>query len=115
MQAPVTPPGLGPAEETRDRVQKYPAPTYNATGDPPPTPDRGSIDLLLSHGYCLADDEHEREIMMPYPPLGLLYLSSHLKAPRFSVAVHDSTFSTIEEFQTCLDRLNRRSSASTAP
>ena len=66
---------------------------------------RGTIDLLLSHGYCLADDEHEREIMMPYPPLGLLYLSSHLKHRGFSVEVHDSTFSTIEEFQTCLDRL----------
>jgi hypothetical protein len=53
---------------------------------------RTDSDLLLSHGYCLAEDEHEREIMMPYPPLGILYLSSHLKRRGFRVAVHDTTF-----------------------
>ena len=31
-------------------------------------------DLLLTHGYFLHEDEKEREIMKPYPPLGLLYL-----------------------------------------
>ena len=36
-------------------------------------------DLLLTHGYFLADDEKERQIMKPYPPLGLLYLSAFLK------------------------------------
>ena len=56
-------------------------------------------DLLLSHGYCLAADEHEREIMMPYPPLGLLYLSSHLKAEGFSVEIHDSTFASPVDFE----------------
>ncbi len=25
-------------------------------------------DLLLTHGYFLAEDEKEREIMKPYPP-----------------------------------------------
>jgi radical SAM superfamily enzyme YgiQ (UPF0313 family) len=61
-------------------------------------PGRG-CDLLLSHGYCLAADEHEREIMMPYPPLGLLYLSSHLKAEGFSVEIHDSTFASPADFE----------------
>ena len=28
-------------------------------------------DLLLTHGYFLAEDEKERQIMKPYPPLGL--------------------------------------------
>lgn len=55
-------------------------------------------DLLLSHGYCLAEDEHEREIMMPYPPLGLLYLSSHLKRRGCSVAVYDTTFGSLDGF-----------------
>ena len=27
-------------------------------------------DLLLTHGYFLAEDEKERQIMKPYPPLG---------------------------------------------
>lgn len=49
-------------------------------------------DLLLTHGYFLAEDEKERQIMRPYPPLGLLYLSAFLKARSFSVEVFDSTF-----------------------
>ena len=49
-------------------------------------------DLLLTHGYFLADDEKERQIMKPYPPLGLLYLSAYLKRAGFSVEVFDSTF-----------------------
>jgi len=28
--------------------------------------------ILLTHGYFLAEDDKERQIMMPYPPLGLL-------------------------------------------
>ena len=36
-------------------------------------------DILLTHGYFLAEDEKERQIMKPYPPLGLLYLSAFLK------------------------------------
>ncbi len=35
---------------------------------------------------------------MPYPPLGLLYLSSHLKAAGFTVEVHDSTFASPADF-----------------
>ena len=49
-------------------------------------------DVLLTHGYFLAEDEKERQIMKPYPPLGLLYLSSFLKTRGYSVDVFDSTF-----------------------
>ena len=56
------------------------------------------MDILLSHGYFIAEDEHEQQIMKPYPPLGLLYISSHLKAKGFDVALFDSTFATIASF-----------------
>jgi radical SAM superfamily enzyme YgiQ (UPF0313 family) len=49
-------------------------------------------ELLLTHGYFLSDDEKERNIMKPYPPLGLLYLSAYLKAQGHSVEIYDSTF-----------------------
>jgi anaerobic magnesium-protoporphyrin IX monomethyl ester cyclase len=49
-------------------------------------------DLLLTHGYFLDEDEHERAVMKPYPPLGLLYLSAYLKRAGYSVEVFDSTF-----------------------
>ncbi len=57
------------------------------------------MDLLLTHGYFLAHDEHEQDIMRPYPPLGLLYVSSHLKARGFEVAVFDSTLSRKSELE----------------
>lgn len=49
-------------------------------------------DLLLTHGYFLSEDEKERQIMKPYPPLGLLYLSAFLRQRGFAVEVYDSTF-----------------------
>lgn len=65
------------------------------------------MDLLLTHAYFLAEDPKELEIRKPYPPLGLLYLSSHLRAKGFAVEIHDSTFSS---FDALADRL-----ASTPP
>jgi radical SAM superfamily enzyme YgiQ (UPF0313 family) len=62
------------------------------------------MDLLLTHGYFLAEDPQERRVMKPYPPTGLLYVSSHLKALGFSVGVFDSTFETFESFRAYLDR-----------
>ena len=56
-------------------------------------------DLLLAHGYFLADDEKERQIMKPYPPLGLLYLSAYMKRAGFAVEVFDSTFRERAEFE----------------
>ncbi len=61
------------------------------------------MDLLLTHGYHLHEDPHERAIMRPYPPMGLLYLSSHLKAKGFDVSVFDTTFSAPEAFQRLLE------------
>ncbi|MGA3130362.1 MAG: radical SAM protein [Terracidiphilus sp.] len=50
------------------------------------------MDLLLTHGYFLFEDPKELQIMKPYPPLGLLYICSHLRSRGFSVEVFDSTF-----------------------
>jgi len=55
------------------------------------------MDLLLTHGYFLDEDPKEREIMKPYAPLGLLYLSSHLRARGFDVEIYDSTFGSRQE------------------
>lgn len=51
-------------------------------------------DLLLAHGYFLFEDEKERQIMKPYPPLGLLYVSGWLRRAGFSVEVFDTTFAS---------------------
>lgn len=56
------------------------------------------MDLLLTHGYFLHEDEAETRVMKPYPPLGILYLSSHLKSKGFDVAIYDTTFKTKSEF-----------------
>ena len=50
------------------------------------------MDLLLTHGYFLNEDPKELQIMKPYPPLGLIYLSSFLKARGYNVEIFDSTF-----------------------
>jgi radical SAM superfamily enzyme YgiQ (UPF0313 family) len=55
------------------------------------------MDLLLTHGYFLNEDAKELQIMKPYAPLGLLYLSSHLRARGFGVEIYDSTFGSREE------------------
>ena len=58
------------------------------------------MDLLLTHGYFLDEDRREREIMRPYPPLGLLHLSAWLKRAGFAVEVVDSTFQTFDQVAT---------------
>src|ERR1700761_1275023 len=55
--------------------------------------------ILLTHGYFLSEDEKEQQIMKPYPPLGLLYLSAYLKTQGHSVEIYDSTFGTREELE----------------
>ena len=55
------------------------------------------MDLLLTHGYFLYEDPKELQIMKPYVPLGILYLTSHLRACKFEVEVFDSTFSSRSE------------------
>lgn len=53
--------------------------------------------LLLTHAYFLHEDSKEQQIMKPYAPLGILYLSSHLRARGFDVEIYDSTFGSREE------------------
>jgi anaerobic magnesium-protoporphyrin IX monomethyl ester cyclase len=53
--------------------------------------------LLLTHAYFLHADPKEQQIMKPYPPMGILYLSSHLRAKGFDVEIYDSTFGSREE------------------
>lgn len=62
------------------------------------------MDILLTHGYFLQEDPHELKVMKPYPPLGILYISSHLKAQDFDVDVFDTTFSTLGEWRTYVTR-----------
>jgi anaerobic magnesium-protoporphyrin IX monomethyl ester cyclase len=59
--------------------------------------------LLLTHAYFLEEDPKERQIMRPYAPLGILYLSSHLRGKGFDVDVYDSTFGSREELFAILD------------
>jgi radical SAM superfamily enzyme YgiQ (UPF0313 family) len=53
--------------------------------------------LLLTHGYFLYEDPKEQVIMKPYAPLGILYLSSHLRSKGFHVDIYDSTFGSKQE------------------
>jgi anaerobic magnesium-protoporphyrin IX monomethyl ester cyclase len=62
------------------------------------------MDLLLTHGYFLREDPKELQIMKPYAPLGLLYLSSHLRTKNVEVEVYDSTFGSKEELFGILDK-----------
>ena len=55
------------------------------------------MDLLLTHGYFLYEDPKELQIMKPYVPLGILYISSHLRAKGYAVEVFDTTFSSRSE------------------
>jgi radical SAM superfamily enzyme YgiQ (UPF0313 family) len=66
------------------------------------------MDLLLTHGYFLSADAQERRVMRPYPPLGLLYLSSHLRAQGADVHVFDSTFRSIPELEGVLSHRRPR-------
>ena len=55
------------------------------------------MDILLTHGYFLYEDPKELQIMKPYPPLGILYICSHLRKRGLSAEVFDSTFSSRQE------------------
>src|SRR5580693_676759 len=55
------------------------------------------MDILLTHGYFLYEDPKELQIMKPYPPLGILYICSHLREHGVNAEVFDSTFSSRQE------------------
>lgn len=57
------------------------------------------MDILLTHGYFLYEDPAEAAVMKPYPPLGILYITSYLERAGFDVHVLDTTFLTRSEFE----------------
>lgn len=61
------------------------------------------MDILLTHGYFLIEDPAEKRIMKPYPPLGIMYLSSYLKSKGFAVQIFDSTFRSKKDFYEFVD------------
>jgi len=61
------------------------------------------MDQRLTHGYFLSEDAKELQIMKPYAPLGILYLSSHLRAKGFDVEVFDTTFASRQELYSLLE------------
>ncbi len=62
-------------------------------------------DILLAHAYFLKMDIIEQRVMKPYPPLGILCLSSYLKRAGFSVDVFDATFKDPEDFREAVRRV----------
>jgi anaerobic magnesium-protoporphyrin IX monomethyl ester cyclase len=62
--------------------------------------------ILLTHGYFLNDDPNEKIIMKPYVPLGILYVSAYLERKGFDNEVFDSTFSSMQNLQDYLLKIN---------
>jgi radical SAM superfamily enzyme YgiQ (UPF0313 family) len=55
--------------------------------------------IFLTHGYFLKEDLREQQIMKPYVPLGILYISAWLEEHGVENFVFDSTFSSFEEMK----------------
>ena len=55
--------------------------------------------VLLTHGYFLKEDPSELEIMKPYPPLGMLYISAWLEQKGIEHDLFDTTFSDFGELE----------------
>lgn len=66
------------------------------------------MDLLLAHAYFLDQDPQEQHVMKPYPPMGLMYLSSHLKRRGVDVGLFDGTFQSQQQFSDLLARVRPR-------
>jgi radical SAM superfamily enzyme YgiQ (UPF0313 family) len=60
--------------------------------------------LLLTHGFFLNEDPKEQQILRPYPPLGILYLSAYLRSRGLDVDVYDATWGSREELFGILDQ-----------
>ena len=52
------------------------------------------LKIVITHAYYIRDDEKEKSIMMPYVPLGLLYISAWLEKHHLNHEVYDTTFSS---------------------
>jgi len=61
--------------------------------------------ILLTHGYSLQDDEKEQQIMRPYPPLGLLYVSAWLTKHQLENEVFDTTFAGMDALNVKIETL----------
>lgn len=55
------------------------------------------MQVILTHGYSIIDDVREQQIMKPYAPLGILYISGWLDADGINNHVIDTTFITQDE------------------
>src|ERR1700716_1505284 len=62
------------------------------------------MDVLLTHAFLMYGHRRERAEINPYPPLGLLYVNSHLKAHGVDAHLFDTTFSRFDELQAYLQR-----------
>lgn len=52
--------------------------------------------IVITHAYYLSEDKNEQKLMLPYPPLGMLYVSAYLTEQGLANQVFDSTFSSEE-------------------
>ncbi|MFY8109731.1 MAG: B12-binding domain-containing radical SAM protein, partial [Bacteroidia bacterium] len=52
--------------------------------------------VVFTHGYFINEDPKELEIMRPYVPLGILYISAWLQKNGYENEVFDSTFSSFD-------------------
>ena len=66
------------------------------------------MDILLTHSYYLYEDPAERRVMKPYPPLGLLYITSHLRSLGFDVELVDSTFMSRDDHLAAIQNSSAR-------
>jgi anaerobic magnesium-protoporphyrin IX monomethyl ester cyclase len=57
------------------------------------------MNTLLTHGYFLEEDEKEKLIMKPYPPLGILCISAFLEKNDVEHDLFDTTFSSFEKLK----------------
>lgn len=60
------------------------------------------MNIMLTHGYFLEEDQKEQAIMRPYIPLGILYISAYLEQYGYDNRVFDSTFSSFDKLCTAL-------------
>lgn len=62
------------------------------------------MQVLLTHGYFIAEDEKEQKIMKPYPPLGILYISAYLEKHKIENEVFDTTFKRYTDIKEYIDK-----------
>lgn len=60
------------------------------------------MNILFTHAYFIAEDKKEQQIMRPYVPLGILYISAWVENHGYANQVFDATFQTFEKQKECL-------------